>query len=366
LIIQRYIIKEILYNWAAVTLILSLIYAVGIFVKFLAAAAGGTLQMGGVLALLGLKYIDSLSILLPLTLYLSIIIALGRLYKDSEMTAIAACGLGVSSIQKIVAKISIFACFALLGVSLYASPWAEHQILEMREQSKADTNLSIIAAGRFTEIRSANLVFYTEQLSETGKELENLFVQRTHEGNSQLLTAEKAYQQIDEKTGDNFLVFFNGYSYEGIPGEADYKIVRYKKYAVRMPPPKADIQLKDIRKSARPTSQIWNSSDMTDKSEFQWRLALPVSIILLSMLAVLLSHSDPRQGRFAKLFVAILIYLTYNNLLGMADTWYEKQLTPSYLGLWWVNLLLLIVIIVLWIRQLGVTWVVLRLQGKSV
>ena len=241
MIIQRYIIKEILYNWAAVTLILSLIYAVGIFVKFLAAAAGGTLQMGAVLALLGLKYIDSLSILLPLTLYLSIIIGMGRLYKDSEMTAIAACGLGVSSIQMIVAKISIFACLALLGISLYASPWAEHQILEMREHSKADTNLSIIAAGRFTEIRNADLVFFTEQISESGNELENLFVQRTQKGSSQLLTAEKAYQQIDEKTGDHYLVFSNGYSYEGIPGEADYKVVQYKKYGMRIPPPKADI-----------------------------------------------------------------------------------------------------------------------------
>jgi len=364
LIIQRYIIKEILYNWAAVTLILSLIYAVGLFVRFLSGAADGSLKMGVVLALLGLKYIDSIPILYPLTLYLAIILGLGRMYKDNEMTAIAACGFGVTSILTIVAKISVFVSLALLGISLFASPWAEHQVLKMRASSKADADLSIVSSGRFTEIKNANLVFYTEQVSKSGEELENLFVQRTQNGNSQLLTAEKAHIHVDEKTGDNYILFINGYSYEGIPGEADYKIVRYKKYGIRIPPPKTDILLKDMRKSARPTSQIWNSNKMSDKAEFQWRLALPVSTILLSMLAVLLSHTAPRKDRFAKLFVAILIYLTYNNLLGMADTWYEKELTPSFLGLWWVNLLLLILVIILWAKAMGLSWFRSRLQGK--
>ncbi len=364
LIIQRYIIKEILYNWAAVTLILSLIYAVGLSARFLSSSADGSLQIGTVFVLLGLKYFNSMSILYPLTLYLAIIVGLGRMYKDNEMTAIAACGFGVISILSVAVKISIFACLALLAVSLYASPWAEHKIVKMLASSRADTNLSIVASGRFTEIKSANLVFYTQQISSSGKELENLFVQRTHNGQSQLLTAKTAHLRFDEKTGDSYLVFVNGYSYDGIPGEADYKIVRFKNYGIRIPSPKTNLQLKNLRQSARPTNQIWNSDDMADRAEFQWRFALPLSTILLSMLAVLLSHTSPRQDRFSKLFVALLIYLTYNNLLGMANTWYEKGVTPSFLGLWWVNFLLFVLIIILLVKQMGTSWVISNLQAK--
>lgn len=362
MIIQRYIAKEILFTCVAVTMVLSLIYSLGIFIRFLSAAASGTLQAKVIFPLMGLKYISVIPVLIPIAFYFSILIALGRLYKDSEMTAMAACGAGINKVLVIIFNLSLLLCAALLVITLYIGPWAERQSQQIITEAEATADITSLADGKFKEVSSANLVFYAEKAKTEEKEMQNVFANRFADGTDSLLTAEKAYQYSRPNTGDDYIEFTNGYRYEGTPGKADFKIVSFSRYGFRIP--QAETKALNLRTAAKTTDELWNSDNINNKAELQWRFALANATIVLALLSVALSRSDPRKGRFGKLFIAILVYLIYNNLLGIAETWYVRGNTLQILGLWWVHLVFLGLFVVLMVRHLGLNWVLKLLTGK--
>ncbi|MFZ5594130.1 MAG: LPS export ABC transporter permease LptF [Pseudomonadota bacterium] len=358
MIIERYIIKEVLQTLLAVTGVLFLIYVSNRFVRFLAEADSGVLPAGMVVELLALKSLNAAVLLLPLALYLSIMLAFGRLYKDSEMTALAACGVGPGRLLKNMLGMGLAAAVVVAGVSLYAGPWAEERSYQLLDRAKARSDISAIAPGNFRESSSGDLIVYVERQGEDRQSMNNVFIQSEKKGRQNIIAAPSAFQRIDPSTGDRFVVLQNGFRYEGMPGDADFKIIEYKEHAVRVE--EKAIEPASRKLAAIPTAALLASDEPGARAEFQWRIAMPVSVVLLALLAVPLSRSNPRQGRYAKLFAAILIYVIYNNLLGVGRAWLEKGTVPPEAGLWWVHGVLLIGIAVLMVRQTGVRWVLSR------
>ena len=342
-------------TWFAVTLVLFLIYISNRFIRYLSEAASGTLPTDAVLYLLGMKSISSLPILLPLALYLAVLLSLGRMYKDNEMTALSAGGIGIGGVLRIVSVYSVFVAVIMFFMSLYAAPWAQHKALLIKEEAKASSDFVGLAAGRFKESSSGNLVFYTETLSNGGEFMENVFAHQESGEVTHLLSAAQAFQQTSESNGDRFIVFSNGYRYEGMPGAADFKIIEYLEHGIRVEQKEAESF--NVRLAARSTGELIGSQQLDEIAELQWRYALPVSTIFLMLVAVMLSRTDPRQGRFGKLFVAILVYVMYNNLIGVGRNWLEQGIVPATIGLWWIHGLLLLIFVILWIRQMGLSWV---------
>lgn len=354
MIFQRYLAREITVTFLAVTLVLSLIYASATFLRFLGDVAGGGIPASAIIAILGLKLLGSMGHLLPLALYLSVLLAFGRLYKDHEMTALAACGIGTNRLLRVVFFLSLVAAVGIGGVTLFAAPWAERQVLHVKANAEANASFASLAAGRFTTFKKANVVFYVERASADKRVMEQVFAHRRQADVGYLLTAEKAYQTVDKETGERFVVFVDGYRYEGTPGQADFKITRYHEHGVRVPAPEA--LTPEFRKATRPTLQIWQSDRMDDRAELHWRLGVPISAVLMAMLSVLLSRADPRQGRYASLFAAIVVYMVYSNMLGVAEKWYEQGQTPAILSMWWVHGLVLLGFLALYIKQVGLRW----------
>ncbi len=355
MIIYRYLLKEITVTWFAVTLVLFLIYISNRFIRYLADAAAGTLPTDAVFYLLVLKSVSSLPALLPLALYLAVLLSLGRMYKDNEMTALSAGGIGIGGVLRVISLYSVLVAFFMFFISFYASPWAQHQALEIKEQAKLNSDFVGLAAGRFKESASGGLVFYTEKLSEGGEFMENVFAHQERGKATNLLSAAQAIQQINEDSGDRFIVFLDGYRYEGTPGIPDSKIISYEEHGIRIETKEPEAF--NIRLAARPTSELLGSQQLDEVAELQWRYALPISTLFLTLLAVMLSRTDPRQGRFGKLFIAILVYVVYNNFIGVARNWLEQGVVPSAIGLWWVHALLMVLFIILWTHQMGIIWV---------
>lgn len=364
MIVTRYFTKEIVAAWVAVTTILFLIFFSNRFMRYLADAASGGISNEAVFQLVAIKSITALPVLLPLALYLAILVTMGRLYKDSEMTALAACGVGISTVVKTVILISLPISFALLGLSLYGVPSAQKWAAEIQNEAKASADFSAIVPGRFKTMQDAGLVIYTEDLVDNSQRLEGVFARHIQENNVSVLSAQTAEHSLNEETENLFVVFKNGYRYEGIPGEGDFKVVEFKEYGVKVQA--ADDVRKGLPLSARPTEQLFNSERLREQAELQWRIAMPLSAVLLAVLSVLLSRADPRQGRFAKLFIAILIYVLYNNLISIAKNWVEQGQVPVSVGIWWVHLLLVCFIMFLWFKQVGIRWTLRRVTGKAV
>ncbi|NIP72607.1 MAG: LPS export ABC transporter permease LptF [Gammaproteobacteria bacterium] len=361
-LLDRYFAWQVLQGFLGVTVVLLLIFVSNRLVRYLASAAAGELPGDAIITLIGLKAITYLILLLPLGLYLAVLLALGRMYRDSEMAALAACGVGLGRLYVPVMGIGVPLALAVGWLSLYGVPWtaqAEQRVLERAEQNLEVTG---VRAGRFREGNGGSYVIYAEDIAEDQESMSNVFIRVQLETRQALLSAERAelYEAAD---GERYLMLRDGYRYEGVPGAEAVRMIRFERHGMRLERPAS--RSRAIKRSARPTSELWASESAGDAAELQWRLAVPLSVLVLGTLALPVGRSRPRQGRYGRLFVAILLYIGYVNLLAVAQEWTENGVIPPVLGLWWVHGLMLAIAATLLVRYLGTGWPTGRLGGEA-
>jgi len=351
LIIDRYIIKEITLTFLGVTFVLLLIFLSALLLRLFDDAARGLFQVNAILLLLGFKSIGNLVFILPLAMYLSILLALSRLYKDNEMTALAAGGIGEIQVLRSVVILSIAFAILVGFLTLYLAPWAKHQTDVIIANSKVSSEVTGINPGRFRDLSAGKGTLYVQHVSDKKTKLKNIFVQGRNEKGNVIVTAELGYKFIDEETGDDFIELVNGYRYQGNPGDSNYSIIHFAKHGIRIrkkPPTNIYYHKLSIK-----TETLLGSTKLTDKIELHSRISLMLLCLVLSILAVPLSKTSPRQGQYAKLTIAILIYITYANLLNINRAWLEKGKIPIEASFWWLHLVMFIITLLFIFKQTG-------------
>lgn len=361
MVVQRYLFKEILQTLLAVFGILLLIFLGRHFARYLAESAAGQLHAELIFRLLSTLTLSSSVLLIPFAFYIAVLLAFGRLYRDNEMTALAAAGVGVGQVLRPIMVLSCLVAVIVSWLALSVSPWAVEQGIKLREQSEAKSELSDVSAGRFRSFNMQNGVFYVESVSNDKKLMNRVFVRNMATPGGDVLAAENGYRYTDESTGDEFLVLLNGNRYEGNPGDENFRIHEYAKTSVRIEA--RAVQPRARKRDAIPTMTLWRSDDPRDIAELQWRLSMPLSAVLLGVLAVLVSRTSPREGRYARLFGAILIYIVYFNLMGVALSWVQHGVVSPMLGMWWVHALLLVLVLVMAFRHYGWRYVFARARA---
>jgi len=357
MIIDRYIFREITGVWLAITLVLLLIFTGNQLISLFNAVVTGDLIGKQVLIMLALTLINNLALLLPFAFFIAILVALGRMHKDSEMIALAACGIGIGRLLKSITIFAIVLAMITGSLSLMLSPWAEYKMQRLMDEAKSVTEIGGIPVGTFRSFSTdaGEGVFYVEEIDPKQGRLKEVFVQMPGKRPLQqnVIAAEGGYQHTDDETGQRYLILVNGTRYEGIPGQANFRITHFEQHAIRI-----DVRhsYRDPRLRAIPTVKLLGSDDPKEVAEIQWRLAIPFSVIPLALLAVPLSRTSPRQGRYSRLFSAILIYIIYANMLSVAKTWLENGDVPQAIGLWWVHGLMLLYVAFEVGRQSGVRW----------
>ncbi len=351
MIISRYLIIEVLDTLLAVTAVLLLILLSNSLVRYLTYAAHGKVASNILLQLLGFETPYLLSLLLPLGLYIGIILAYGRLCADHEMSVLRACGLGMQRLIGITSLLAISITIIVAVLMLWINPL----LAAKREQVIAQDNvINLLQPGRF-HTSSGGRVIYIEQISRDHKQANNVFIadrgKKAKESSPwRVLSAEQAYQKNDPVTQDRFIVTADGYRYDGVPGQNDFTVIKFNEYAVRIAAADMDNKRRDLQ--AISTRTLWeNHGKAKSAAELQWRFSIPLSAFLLALLAVPLSYVRPRQGRFATLFPAILLYIIYINLLFVARNWLEQGAVPAGLGMWWVHIFMVMIIIVVILFQ---------------
>lgn len=349
MIIQRYLLREIVTTFAGVALLLSLIFLSGTFVRILSEAVAGTYPATVVLKLFALKGVGNLVFILPLAFFLSILLALGRLYRDSEMTVLYACGIGPERIYRSVGTLALAVAALLAFLALYFAPWAEERSYRLLDEAGARSEIEGLAAGRFNQTGADGVQVYVESMSADRSELGKVFAQGLVEGRQQLLTAARARQETGAD-GERFLVFLDGYRYEGLPGAPDFRIIEFREHGIRLVD--REVVARERPRHAVPSLDLWRSGERGEMAELQWRIAVPITTILLGLLAVPLSRSSPREGRYGRLFVGILVYIVYNNLLTVAKSSLAKGEVNPLLGLWWVHAIIIALLaFIVWRQQ---------------
>lgn len=351
-VVDRYLLKEISLTLLAVVAVLLLISLSNRGLRYLAEAAAGVLPAEVVFTLLTLKSIKLFTLLLPLAFYLAVLLVLGRMYRDSEMTALAACGIGNGRLLRPVAAVAALFALLLGYLSFTLVPWAQQRAAAIEKEAEQAADITGIAAGRFKESRRGDRVLFVEELSADKREMRNIFVQMSRKGGRfAIQSSDTAHLGGDPASGDRSLVMEQGTLYEGRPGDGDWRVVRFASHAVRI---KESEDAPDYRPyDLRSTAELWGAPERQAAGELHWRLAAPLSALLFALISVPLARIRPRQGRYGKLFTALLVYVFYYNALGIGRNLLERDVLPAAVGLWWVHLLVLLLAAGLWLREAG-------------
>ncbi|HEX7965813.1 MAG TPA: LPS export ABC transporter permease LptF [Gammaproteobacteria bacterium] len=351
-IVDRYLAKETVLTIGAVTGVLMLILLSNRFASLLGDAAAGRLPRETVFTLLGLASIKFFIVVVPVATFLAIMLALGRLYRDSEMTTFMACGVGPAQVYRPLLVIALVLGSAMAALSLQVSPWAERMTHIVNSAGEHDAQVGSFESGRFKVDDDGHGALYAEHVSKDGKDLGKVFMQGPSGDLMAVVIAEQGHRQGNpDVAGGGMLVLKDGWRYEGTPGKADYRIVRYAEHGIVIDPPKPESGLDSY--DAYPTGELLKLHDLAAASELQWRLSVPISVVLLTLLAVPLARTSPRQGRYGKLLIAVLVYVIYYNLGILGRVWLQKGVTPAALGLWWVDGIYLAVVGLLLLQQYG-------------
>lgn len=347
-ILDRYVLREVTLAWVAVTGVLLAILVSNQLARILGLAAANGFPKEVVLSLIGLTSIQNLTVLVPIGMFLAVMMSLGRLYHDSEMAAVRACGSGPERLYVPVLLLAVAVAAALAWLAFDVSPTAYGKAQDIRREALRNAQFGRLEPGKFRTFAGGTAMFYAERADEAGV-LYNVFLQRQVGDRIEVATAGRAVHRIEDDGRLHIVVLYDGERYEGIPGEATFRTLRFAEHGipVRIPDPDAG----KVRSEAKSTPDLLASDDPVDASELQWRLSLPVMVLVLSLLAVPLSALRPREGRYARVALAILVYFIYSNLLTAARVWIEKGQIDPRLGLWWVHLLILALALYLLHRQ---------------
>ncbi|GHA66323.1 LPS export ABC transporter permease LptF [Photobacterium aphoticum] len=317
------------------------------FIRILADATEGSIPSDLIATLLGL-YMPSMALLmLPLSLYIGILLTFGRLYAESEITVMNATGIGNKFLIQAALWLAIITGSFAAFNALWLAPWSVEKTEQVMEQVEADSGLELLVKGQFQAAPDGKGVVFVNDITDSGTRLENVFVAQLTAQDTlrpSVLVADRGYVS-ELKDGRQILDLKSGARYEGIPTRLDYSVTEFDDYQALIG--QRAVRAKNRDWDAMPTLELMKRPESAAKAEFQWRMSLVLCIPLLTMVVVPLSAVNPRQGRFAKLVPAVLIYLTYFLAISAGKSAVEDGALPSYIGLWAINVLIFFVAIAL-------------------
>jgi len=336
--VQRYVLREVVQTWVAVTGVLVAILLANQLSRVLGQAADNQYGRHVVFDLIALGAIMNLSVIVPVSLLLAIVLTLGRLYHDSEMAALQACGFGPS---RLLMPLFLFAGVIAIGLgwlTFFQVPAADHEVQLLRQSAIKEAQFGQLDAGRFRSFSGGGAVFYAERVDEDGV-LHNVFVQREVDGRIEVALADSATYAKTAAEGTHLVTLYDGRRYEGTPGKRDFRVIEFREHGIPIVTPKLQFGTSDP--DTKPTLDLLGSFAPTDIAQLEFRSSAPLMLLLLTLIALPLSRLRPRQGRYARLGFAILVYFVYSNLLSAAKVWVEKGILPPAIGVWWVHVLAL-------------------------
>ncbi len=337
--ILRYLTREVLIHMLAVSFVLLVIIFSGRFVKYLAEAAVGEVAADILLPVMLYRLPGFLELIIPLGLFIGILMSYGRLYVESEMVILTACGVSPARLAAYTLVPAALVMGLVAALSLFITPLGAARSEALLEDPSSSQGLQALAAGRFQTRRSNNTVSYAQNITAEGVMQSVFLSQRSRDSDDRLemlvTVAKEGEMRVDPDSGARYLELRNGYRYVGYPGRLDYQVVSFERFGELIPEPEGGIRTADPV-DGRPTRELLGSSSLENVAALHWRIGLPLMVPIVAIIAMCLSRTDHRRGRFVKMLPAFLIYLSYLMLLANARSAVENG-DSSVWGLWLVH-----------------------------
>ncbi|SFN36060.1 LPS export ABC transporter permease LptF [Xenorhabdus japonica] len=335
MIIIRYLVRETLKSQIAILFILLLIFFSQKLVEVLSAAVEGNIPANLVLSLLGLGVPDMAQLILPLSLFLGVLMTFSKLYTESEITVMHACGLGKSALVKSALILALLTSALAAANVIWLTPWSSKYKEQVVADVKANPSLAAIMEGQFKSSRDGNMVLYIGNVK--GNTFENVFLAQLRPTNDQrpsIVLADGGHME-ERPNGNQVAVLHKGTRYEGTAQLRDFRITEFKNYQAVIGHQSADIDGNKVEQKS--IEQLWHGTDNDSRSEFHWRLTLIVSVLIMALMVVPLSAVNPRQGRVLSMLPAMLLYLIFFLLQSsLRSNGGKGKLDPMF-WMWLVN-----------------------------
>jgi lipopolysaccharide export system permease protein len=356
-IFQRSLIREFSLIAIAVVAVLLAIILTRLLILLLGKAAGGEVLPEAVVGLIAFGLLNYMPVLLGIAVFVAVLLALTRSFRDSEMTVWFTSGLSIAAWTKPVLQFCLPIALVTAILSLVIAPWSNAQSAEYQRLLESRDEVTSVTPGVFRESRQSDRIFFVDNLSETDDTVNNVFVQSTQSDRLGVMVAKKGFIET-APNGDRFVVLLNGRRYEGTPGQLDYRTVDFDRYAIRIEPKEAKRGIPVAK--ALTTTELVADPSPHNLAELHWRVALPLSVVIMALFAIPLSFVNPRSGRSWNLILAVLVYALYNNLLSIFQAWTSQGRIAPWIGLWPVHAAMVVILAVLFSRQLfSFRWLVM-------
>jgi lipopolysaccharide export system permease protein len=357
-ILAKYLIRNVLMITAAVFIVLGLV----IFGNQLVLVINESLEKGipiaDLLPLVGFKMIRDVPLILSLSLFLAIILAISKSYKDSEAVVMNSLGIGDKHLMVFIQPVVIVIFIFILFLTTIAVPWSKQQRGMILDRSENTSKFSFIKEGEFQEFKDGDIVFYASKVKnidgESTQDMEEIFIYTLADNQPIITLAAQAQKYTDINTKSVYLRLKDGTRYHGFPSEMNKKILNFDQYDLQIiNGEKRQSTNIETKTESKPTLDIIFSSDTREIAEWQWRLSQPISVLILSIFAILLGKTSPRGGKNLGVLAGVIVFIIYNNALLIAKSSLEKGDTLPIIGLWWVHLVVLLIIFIFYAYRHG-------------
>ena len=357
-ILAKYLIRNVLMITAAVFIVLGLV----IFGNQLVLVINESLEKGipiaDLLPLVGFKMIRDVPLILSLSLFLAIILAISKSYKDSEAVVMNSLGIGDKHLMVFIQPVVIVIFIFILFLTTIAVPWSKQQRSMIIDRSENSSKFSFIKEGEFQEFKDGDIVFYASKVKnidgESTQDMEEIFIYTLADNQPIITLAAQAQKYTDINTKSVYLRLKDGTRYHGFPSEMNKKILNFDQYDLQIiNGEKRQSTNIETKTESKPTLDIIFSSDTREIAEWQWRLSQPISVLILSIFAILLGKTSPRGGKNLGVLAGVIVFIIYNNALLIAKSSLEKGDTLPIIGLWWVHLVVLLIIFIFYAYRHG-------------
>ncbi|RKT46691.1 LPS export ABC transporter permease LptF [Thiocapsa rosea] len=364
-IVDRYLLSEATKVFAAIVAILVLVVASMLFLRTLEEVNVGALSVHLVIKFLAFQVVRDMPNLLPPAFFLALLVTLSRFSRDSELIALSACGVGPRRVLGALLLLAVPVALVTAWISLSLQPWAATGIHQIRMQQKEQAaQIAGLQPGRFYLEQGGELVLYIGDIDRR-QSLGDVFILDRREDVARLVVSENGQHRIEEDTGDHIVTLSTGHRFDGNPGSPAFMIGEFEEYRIRIQASGA-AQGVISKRSTTPSLALLASPELPDRAELEHRLAAPLAILVLTIVAIPLVALSPRQRSSGRLSLAFLAYFSFFNLQRLAENWLATGVTPIWLTSFWYQVVILgVVYLVLIPESLWLKRLIARVSGGA-
>jgi lipopolysaccharide export system permease protein len=344
-IIDRYLLGEVAISFIAATVILLMVLVGGAVADLLNKIARGRIPADLLFTLIGLRTVGTLTILMPLATLLGVLLSYGRLWRDSEMAVLQSSGLDLRGLIRPLVMFVVPAMLLVGAVSFWLGPTADRLAQDLMTEASRSLIVAGLEPGKFVDLPNRDGVIYVGTMSQDGTQFEHMFIESERPDTKDrdktrmdVITATHGFLYHDADGIGRYMALLDGYRVEGRLGQDDFRLMKFARSDIKLPDSDNNDNDTATKRSAPTSMLLATSDDPVMLAELHWRLAAPLSVFVLTLLALPLSKSSPREPRYARMLIALLVWLIYYNGLLFGRSWITQGKLAPVFGLWWVYL----------------------------